>query len=51
MDENDSLSDYIKIPLGHNRANGAVYPKIKSKVEICSAHKIFDSHPMLPFPR
>ena len=27
MDENDSLSEYIKIPLGHNRINGAVYSK------------------------
>ena len=25
VDENDSLSEYIKIPLGHNRINGAVY--------------------------
>ena len=25
MVENDSLSEYIKIPLGHNRTNGAVY--------------------------
>ena len=25
MDENDSLSEYNKIPLGHNRTNGAVY--------------------------
>ena len=24
MDENDSLSEYIKIPLGHNRTDGAV---------------------------
>ena len=37
MDENDSLSEYIKIPLGHNRTNGAVYSKINFKVEICSA--------------
>ena len=37
MDENDSLSEYIKIPLGHNRPNGAVYYKINFKVEICSA--------------
>ena len=37
MDENDSLSEYIKIPLGHNRPNGAVYSKINFKVEICSA--------------
>ena len=28
MDENDSLSEYTKIPLGHNRTNGAVYSKI-----------------------
>ena len=37
MDENDSLSEYIKISLGHNRTNGAVYSKITFKVEICSA--------------
>ena len=37
MDENDSLSEYIKIPLGHNRTNGAVYSKINFKVEMCSA--------------
>ena len=37
MDENDSLSEYIKIPLGHNRANGTVYSKINFKVEIYSA--------------
>ena len=36
MDENDSLSKYIKIPLG-NITNGAVYSKINFKVEICSA--------------
>ena len=24
-DENDSLSEYNKIPLGHNRTNGAFY--------------------------
>ena len=34
MDENDSLSEYIKIPLGHNRTNVAVYSKINFKVEI-----------------
>ena len=38
MDENDSLSKYNKIPLGHNRTNGVVYSKIDFKVEICSAH-------------
>ena len=37
LDEIDSLSEYIKIPLGHNRTNGAVYSKINFKVEICSA--------------
>ena len=37
MDENDSLSENNKIPLGHNRTNGAVYSKINLKVEICSA--------------
>ena len=38
IDENDALSEYNKIPLGHNRTNGAVYSKIYFKVEICSAH-------------
>ena len=38
MDENDALSEYNKIPLGHNRANDTVYSKIYFKVEICSAH-------------
>ena len=38
MDENDALFEYNKIPLGHNRTNGAVYSKIYSKVEMCSAH-------------
>ena len=51
MDENNSLSEYIKIPLGHNRTNGTVYPKINFKVEICSALKIFDSHQALLFLR
>ena len=37
MDENDSLSEYIKIPPGHNRTNGTVYSIIDFKVEICSA--------------
>ena len=37
MDENDPLSEYNKISLGHNRTNGAVYIKISFKVEICSA--------------
>ena len=37
MDENDTLSEYNKIPLGHNRTNGTVYPKIDFKVKICSA--------------
>ena len=32
MDEKDSLSEYINIPLGHNRTNGAVYSKITSKL-------------------
>ena len=38
MGENDALSEYNKIPLGHNRTNGVVYSKIYFKVEICSAH-------------
>ena len=38
IDENYALSKYNKIPLGHNRTNGAVYSKIYFKVEICSAH-------------
>ena len=37
MDESDSLSEYIKIPLGHNCPNDAIYSKINFKVEICSA--------------
>ena len=37
MDETDSSSEYMKIPLGHNRTNGTVYSKINFKVEICSA--------------
>ena len=37
MDENDPLSEYNMIPLGHNRINGAVYSKINFKPEICSA--------------
>ena len=37
IDENDSLSEYNKIPLGHNQTNCAVYSKISFKVEICSA--------------
>ena len=51
MLENDSLSEYNKIPLGHNRTNGAVYSKIYFKVEICSALSKFDNHPTLHFPR
>ena len=35
--------------IGHNRTNGAVYPKIKS--EIYSALQIFDNHPTLHFQR
>ena len=50
MDENDALTAYNKIPLDHNHTNGAVYSKMYFKGEICSAHYIFDSHPMLPFP-
>ena len=37
MGENDPLSEYNKIPIGHNCTNGAVYFKINIKVEICSA--------------
>ena len=37
MDENDSLFEYNKIPLGQNRTKVAVYSKINFKVEICSA--------------
>ena len=47
MDENDALSEYNKIPLDHNRTNGAVYSKIYFKVEICSAHSIFESQSAL----
>ena len=28
MDENDAFSEYKKIPLSHNRTNGAVYSKV-----------------------
>ena len=38
MDENDALSEYNKISLGHYRTNGAAYSKIYFKDEICSAH-------------
>ena len=37
MDENDPVTEYNKIPLDHNRTNGAVYSEINFKVEICSA--------------
>ena len=51
IDENDSFSEYNKIPLSYKRTKGAVYSKIYLKVEICSARQIFDSHPTLHFPR
>ena len=38
MDENDALSEYIKMPPGHNHTNGAVYSKINFTVEISSTH-------------
>ena len=38
MDENDALSEYNNISLGHNHTNDAVYSKIYFKVGICSAH-------------
>ena len=41
MDENDPLSEYNNIPLGHNRTNGAVYLKINFKLKICSVLCIF----------
>ena len=37
MDENDPLSKYNNIPLGHNRTNGTAYAKINLRVEVCSA--------------
>ena len=37
MAENDPLSEYNSIPLGHNRTNDAIYSEINFKVEICSA--------------
>ena len=40
MDENDSITEYNKITLGHNRTNGTVYSQIYFKVEICSAHQL-----------
>ena len=36
MDENNPFSENNKIPLGHNRTNGADNSKINFKVEICS---------------
>ena len=33
MDENNALSENNKIPLGHNRTNGAVYTKIFAEME------------------
>ena len=38
------------MPLGHNRTNGAAYSKANFKVEICSALKLFDSHPTIHSP-
>ena len=32
MEENDALSEYNKIPLGHNCNNGAFTPKSTSKL-------------------
>ena len=32
MNENDALSEYNKVQLGHNRANGAFTPKSTSKL-------------------
>ena len=40
MDENDSLFEYNKIPLGHNRTNGAVY----SKINLCCEKHNFYAH-------
>ena len=34
MDENDALSENNKIPLGHNRTNGAVYSKMPCTLDI-----------------
>ena len=34
MDENNTLSEYNKIPLGHNRTKGAVYSKINSALHL-----------------
>ena len=39
MNENDSLSEYNKIPLGHKRTNGTVCSKIYIKVK--SSHASF----------
>ena len=51
MDENDPLSELNQIPHGHNRTNGAVYPKINFIFEICSALWIFDNYLILHSPR
>ena len=48
MDENDSLSEYIKIPLGHNHTNGAVYSKINFKLEICTLVIRYSSGSSIP---
>ena len=49
MHENDSLSEYNKIPLGYNRTNGAVYSKIYLKVETCCTLDIRkSSHALFP---
>ena len=37
----------IRSHFGHILTNGAVYSKMKFKVETCSALIIFDSHPAL----
>ena len=37
MDENDSLSEYNKIPLGHNLANGFISFTSKSTSKLRSA--------------
>ena len=50
MDENDSLSEWNKIRLGHSRTNGAIWSKINFKIEIYSALSIFDSHVTLHSP-
>ena len=50
MDENDALSEYIKIPLGHNRSNGAVLIQnlFQSWDQLCTLDIRYSSHASFP---